>query len=204
MNKEALCKQTNLTRQQLIKVWTQFVSVYMDQQLQSHTASATLKLDSLVDHSLSLKIQSPEVVAHMLHVLSLQPTKRQEISWDNLTDKLAYLMPKTMSAKLEIFLRSLVGRDLTEQEYDMYCFSQQDILQLCRSALHVLGTRDQFFEELSLNFAKFIYIMIDRKWSDTSPIPLQLLSSSFKKANDNDKKILFLVYGSIGIMSVPR
>jgi hypothetical protein len=156
-----------------------------------------------VDSSLSLKIQSHEVVAHMLHVLTLQLTKQQEISWDNLTDKLAYLMPKTMQAKLEVFLRSLIGRDLTQVEYETHHFSQQDILQLCRSALHVLGKRDEFFEELSLNFAKFIYMMIDRQWSDTSPIPLQLLTHSFKKANDNDKKILFLVYGSIGIMSVP-
>ena len=113
-------------------------------------------------------------------------------------------MPKTMQAKLEVFLRSLVGRDLSQHEYDNYEFTQQDIIQLCRSALHVLGKRDDFFEELSLNFAKFIYLMIDRKWSDTSPIKLLQLANSFKRANDNDKKILFLVYGSISIMSVQK
>ncbi len=68
----------------------------------------------------------------------------------------------------------------------------------------MLGKRDDFFEELSLNFAKFIYLMIDRKWSDTSPIKLLQLANSFKRANDNDKKILFLVYGSISIMSVQK
>jgi hypothetical protein len=75
-----------------------------------------------------------------------------------------------MALKMNLFLRAIAGSDLTDQQFDKFHFTRDDIISLCKSALVVLGKRDEFFEELSLNFAKFIYHTIKLKWSDTRPI----------------------------------
>ena len=51
-----------------------------------------------------------------------------------------------------------------------------------------------------MDFAKFIYQILGKKWGDREPIQFQTLQESFKKANSEDKKILYLVYGSVGIL----
>ena len=33
-------------------------------------------------------------------------------------------------------------------------------------------------------------------------MPLKFIQNGFKKANDSDKKILYLLYGSVGILSL--
>lgn len=139
----------------------------------------------------------------MLGVMQFKNQKRQtDVNWDYFTQSIKELIPKSMALKMNLFLRAVAGSDLTDQQFENYHFTRDDIIQLCRSALNMLGKRDEFFEELSLNFAKFIYHTIKCKWSDTRPISVVQMQDSFKKANSNDKKILQLVYGSVGILQV--
>ena len=77
-----------------------------------------------------------------------------------------------MSQKMNLFLKAIAN---PTSSLDDSHFTQDDIVQLCKSALFVLGQKDQFYEELSLNFAKFIYHTLGKKWTDTEPIHIRTL-----------------------------
>lgn len=114
------------------------------------------------------------------------------VSWQKFVDRISYLIPKTMSDKMTLFLRAIAPQNIPEQDFPNYSFDQSDIIMLCKTALNVLdrthfhneddGNND-FFEEMSINFAKYIYQIINIKWSDTRPIPVKNLQELVKKAN---------------------
>ena len=54
---------------------------------------------------------------------------------------------------------------------------------------------------MSVNFAKFIYQILEIKWTDKRPIPLKTLQDCVRKANKHDIKLLQLLYGNVGAMS---
>ena len=60
---------------------------------------------------------------------------------------------------------------------------------------------DDFKTQLSINFAKQIYQILNIKWADKTPVPLQVLLDSIAKANENDNKLLSLLYDSVGVMN---
>jgi hypothetical protein len=68
------------------------------------------------------------------------------------------LIPKDMEDKMNFFLRAIAPSDLSISEYQNYEFTRSDIISLCQSALHIMYNKeDEYFEELTTNFAKYIY-----------------------------------------------
>ncbi len=80
-----------------------------------------------------------------------------EVSWPSFTSSISYLMPKTLPEKMQLFLRAIAPIDLTESQFPHYEFSQDDIIELCRNALNIIKDSNDFYEEMSINFAKYIY-----------------------------------------------
>ena len=67
---------------------------------------------------------------------------------------------------------------------------------------HQSDQDDFFFNEMSVNFAKYIYQIINIKFNSEQTIPVYKLQENFKKANEYDSRLLTLLYGSVGIMSL--
>ena len=65
-----------------------------------------------------------------------------------------------------------------------------------------MKTKDDFFEELTINFAKYIYQVLNLRWNENKTISIYEVQENFKKANEYDKRLLILLYGSVGIMSI--
>lgn len=77
-------------------------------------------------------------------------------------------------------------------------------MAMCSSALEQLLHRDQegFFEQLSVNFAKFIYQIIGYKYEEGRNISFNELMHSVGKANKNDYKLLSLIFGDVGMIDI--
>lgn len=113
------------------------------------------------------------------------------------------LIPKDMENKMNFFLRAIAPIKLTNIEYEHYEFTKEDIIALCRSALFIMFKQeDEYFNELTTNFAKYIYQLLGINWSDQMKIPLRMLQECFKKANQYDHQLLSLLYGSVGLISL--
>lgn len=68
-------------------------------------------------------------------------------------------------------------------------------MKVCDSTLKIFfNENDDFKTQLSINFAKQIYQILDIKWMDKRPVPLQVLLDSIARANENDNKLLSLLY----------
>ena len=56
------------------------------------------------------------------------------------------LIPKDMENKMNFFLRAIAPSDLSSYEYSKYEFTKDDILSLCKSALHIMYNKeDEYF-----------------------------------------------------------
>jgi hypothetical protein len=94
----------------------------------------------------------------MMRVMQLNNgSLQQSVTWEKLTESLEYLAPKSMHAKYDLFLRVIQSTDLTNEQFINAKLYREDIIQLCQTGLYVLGVKDEFFENLSLNFAKIMY-----------------------------------------------
>ena len=58
-----------------------------------------------------------------------------------------------------------------------------------------------FFEQLSTNFAMFIYQILGVRWKDGGSISLRQLQQCVKEANKNDYKLLSLIYGNVAVLA---
>ena len=88
---------------------------------------------------------------------------------------------------MKFFLRAIAPVDMTSQEYENYEFTKEDIIALCRSALFIMFKHeDEYFTELTTNFAKYIYQLLAVSWNVERKIPLKMLQECFKKANQYD------------------
>lgn len=129
-------------------------------------------------------------------------SKNDTVSWSDFAQRIAYLMPKTFDDKMTVWLRSIMPSEITINDYLNYKFTWDEIILLCREALHVLGTKDSFFDELSLNFAKYVYQVLHLDWNSDTKISANVIVENIKKTNEYDRRLLTLLYGSVGIMSV--
>lgn len=62
---------------------------------------------------------------------------------------------------------------------------------------------DSYFEELTLNLCKMIYNLIGVNWKDPDArITIDQIERSFLKANEADAKMINLLFGTVGLLSV--
>ena len=108
---------------------------------------------------------------------------------------------------MDLFLSSFVPKDYEGRPQD-YEFSQDEILGCCRSCLAVLFREhnDVFFHEITENYAKIIYQILNLKWSDDpskqTSVPLRKLKKTICEADGYERDMLSLLYGSVGLMSL--
>lgn len=50
------------------------------------------------------------------------------MNWDYFTQSIKELIPKTMALKMNLFLRAIAGSDLTDQEFEKFYFTRDDII----------------------------------------------------------------------------
>ena len=161
-------QSTNLTRVELIKVYTQFLAMFMLQEgnkpanrvltRRELQAQKHLSFSALCEQSKLVKFQPRAVVSHLLGVMQKHNGHfEQHVNWQKFADQIAYLLPQTPQDKMTVFLRAIAPQELTEHDYLQHEFTRDEIIKLCREALHIMGTQDAFFEELAFNFAKYIY-----------------------------------------------
>ena len=67
-------------------------------------------------------------------------------------------------------------------------------------------TNDDFMKILKVNYAKIIYSMVDMPFEEHDPskqakLPIRRIKKSIAKADDFEKEILALLYGSVGILA---
>ena len=84
-----------------------------------------------------------------------------------------------------------------------YAFSKDEMLNICKESLSMLFTEyDDYFDQLTVNFCKSIYRIVGKKFKTAEKVPLKLIERSFAKANDQDSKMLSLLFGTCGLMSL--
>ena len=95
------------------------------------------------------------------------------ITWDTFKYIAADMVPRTLHDKIDLFLEAFTPQDLSIEEKDFYEFTQDEIHYICASCLAVIFARtdDNFFQEISINFAKIIYQIVGIKWIDDPEKP---------------------------------
>ena len=225
LNSVSLCAKASMDQKELITCYTQFVSMFMLQEIYKaahqkgtrRNELAKLSFESLRSFSKCMAYQSDIVVEHMRKILEMTSEGRDDkISWENFASHISYLIPKSMPAKMRLFLRSIAPIGIPADKIEDYEFTKSEIISLCKAALEIMNVRggENFrkptedskfmFEEMSLNFAKYIYQIVQIKWinGEEQPIPVRLLEEYFRKANAYDRRLLGLLYGQLGIMKV--
>ena len=166
-------------------------------------AQKHLSFQAICEQSKMVKFQPKMVVQHLLGVMQQHNRhNEQHVNWKKFSDQIVYLLPKTNQDKMTVFLRAIAPQELTEHDYLHHQFTREEIISLCREALHCMNTKDDFFEELTINFAKYIYQVLNLRWNENKTISIYEVQENFKKANEYDKRLLILLYGSVGIMSI--
>jgi hypothetical protein len=101
-----------------------------------------------------LKMHTKPLAKHVSCVLNQHNKgKEDEITWDGFSLSLPQLYPRSMKQKMTLFLKSFAP----EGSKNDYCFKKEEVIHMCRTALEVFVLQSDFFDELSINFAKFIY-----------------------------------------------
>jgi len=59
---------------------------------------------------------------------------------------------------------------------------------------------DEFADSICRNLAKSVYLICGRNYNSKEPISFNHLIKSFKRANDLEKKILNILYGTVGLI----
>lgn len=80
-------------------------------------------------------------------------------------------------------------------------------MKICTSCIRVLfRSKDDYFEELCINFAKIIYQIMETPWSKDpdkpNKISIKALKRTILSAHGFDEDMLSLLYGTIGLISL--
>ena len=102
-NLPKLVQESGLSRQDVINIYTRFVSIYMLQQLDDPNFSSIelsqmrkVDLSSIAKASKVLKLQSQTVVDHMLDTIRLEMGKDGNLSWEEFQLMITTLMPTNL------------------------------------------------------------------------------------------------------------
>lgn len=138
-NQLELEQKTQLTRSELIHVYTTFVAMFMLQECEtnyndqnSHVRVKSLNYTSLLEQSKQLKFQPDLIGQHIMQTLRIKGNGlHQHVKWEEFVDSCSYILPKTMKGKMYLFLRAIAPQNIPEQNFDDYEFSQKEIIQIC-------------------------------------------------------------------------
>jgi len=104
-----------------------------------------------------------------------------------------------------MFFRSFVPNKMTSVEFQNYAFSKAEIVNICKESLSILfRDYDQFFEQLTVNFAKTLYRICRQDWQSDCKIDILRIERSFAQANDQDVKMMNLLFGTVGLLSLEK
>ena len=123
-----------------------------------------IRVDQIAQTEKNLKMQSKMVVDHMLDMMKL--SSDGTLSWDQFLKQVSTLIPHNLEDKITLFLRACVPKTIfKEEEIDKYKFGKKEIVQIAESCLAPLfRVRDEFFTQLSENYAMIIYKIIQIPW----------------------------------------
>ena len=183
-------------------MYTLFAAMFMEQMDFDHPAK-DLSHAKLKQLSRALKFQAAEIQDLVCKTLT-KNSQPGQVSWQDFADSLKQLYPRSVPEKMTLFLKAFAPEGLSEDQFRSHSFTRREIIAMCRSALQQLLHEDQegFFEQLSVNFAKFIYQIIGYKYEEGKNISFNELMHSVSKANKNDFKLLSLIFGDVGMIDV--
>lgn len=113
-----LVEDTGQKREDVINIYTRFVSIFMLQQLDNPNFESlelsklqNINLETIIKTGKNLKLQSKQVVKHMLDFMRLNSSDgKGQLSWDDFRTMLLDLMPMTLEDQITLFLKAYVPK----------------------------------------------------------------------------------------------
>lgn len=125
------------------------------------------------------------------------------LNWKQFAENAAHLIPNRLADRMRLYFVSYVPIVNGQRDIESYAFSRHEMVQICKDSLRLLAHEfDSYFEELSVNLAKMIYKIVGLRWEDMQPITIKMLVRSFRMANNEDSKMMNLLFGTVGLLNI--